>query len=330
MLEGIKNLIKQRKAYMEAADIIMENDELDDSIILLSEGPDEADLDPEFEEDRPETPDDDEDEDKKEDDEKDDKEDDEIEDTEPEEQPMNLPGDDSLPEPIGRQTGEPVTIGDGDILNIEINLATNTQSDTLPVPPANAGDAVSDDDGILNQRIDSGFGGEESEPAGGYDIMNEPVGEEAPAEGNDDILDTPVGESCKGKECEDDDEDEDDEDEEKEEKCCNESSDDLLSEAITLGDDGGDSGDSGDIADAPIEDEAPDKDNAVTAAVKDKVSELKSSDDEVLPPDNGDTGSDGNGELKDPKSILQRLGSLTTSIENIKKGIINSLSGNKE
>lgn len=318
MLNNIKKLIRERKDYMEAAALIMENDELDDSIILLNEGPDEPELDPEFEEDRSDSPEE-ETEDKDDDDNDDDK-DEERE--EPEEQPMNLPGDD-LPEPIGRQTGEPASIDNGDILNIEINLATNTQSDTLPVPPSNAGDAIAGDD-ILNQRIDSGFGGEEGEPIAGDNIMNEPVDEEGPSEEPDDILDTPVGESCKGKGCDDD------EDEEKEEKCCKENSDDLLSEAISLGDDTGGNDDSGDIADAPIEDEAPDVDNAVTAAVKDKVSELKSSDDAVLPPDNGDTGSDNNGELKDPKSILQRLGSLTTSIENIKKGIINSLSGNKE
>ena len=336
MLNGIKKLIKERKEYMEAASLIMESDELDDSIILLNEGPDEADLDPEFEEDRPddeEDKDDDKEDKEKEEDEpsSDSKDEPSLEDEpieEPEEKPMELPGDDELPEPVGRQTGEPATIGDGDILNIEINLASNTQTDTLPIPPAGAGDAIEDNDGdILNQRIDSGFGGED---------VSAPV----EAEETDDLLDTPVSEGgsdyeariavpCKGKKCEDDDE-EDEEDEEKEEKCCKENADDLLSEAITLGGDEGSTEDAP-TEDAPTEDQAPDVDNAVTAAVKDKVSELKSSDEEILPPDNSGEGSDeGNNNLKDPKSILQRLGKLTTSIENIKNGIINSLNGKQE
>ena len=60
---------------------------------------------------------------------------------------------------------EPVEeIEDTDLLSVEIDLTSNTPVDVLPVPPGSAADAVVDDD-IMNQRIDSGFGGEEEQPS---------------------------------------------------------------------------------------------------------------------------------------------------------------------
>lgn len=64
---------------------------------------------------------------------------------------------DELPEPIGAQTNEPIN-DNNDILSMTIDIGSNTPTDILPIPPANAADAVPDDsDDIMNQRVDSGF-----------------------------------------------------------------------------------------------------------------------------------------------------------------------------
>ena len=147
MLNAIKELINQKHAFQEAADLILENDDLDDSIIL-NEGPDEI----------PEP-----------------NESDEIP---TEDAPI---GNDELPEPISSTTGEPAQIGDDDLLSVEIDLATNTPKDILPTPPASASDAVSDDDDILNQRIDSGFGNDEPAPVNkndSSDLLDQPIDDE--------------------------------------------------------------------------------------------------------------------------------------------------------
>ena len=56
---------------------------------------------------------------------------------------------------VGRQTGEPIELSDDDILSVTIDLKSNTVTDVLPVPPDNAGEAISDD--VLSTRVDSGF-----------------------------------------------------------------------------------------------------------------------------------------------------------------------------
>ena len=61
---------------------------------------------------------------------------------------------------IGKQTGEPIELGNDDLLSVTIDLKSNTMTDVLPIPPDNAGEAVNDD--ILSTRVDSGF--EEKEP----------------------------------------------------------------------------------------------------------------------------------------------------------------------
>ena len=182
----IKDIINKRKEFLEASDLLLEDDTLDDTIVL-SEGPDE--------------PEDDEEPEKKDDDKEND--DDEGEESapagatpehdpgdladEPIDEPMNLPGDDTLPEPIGKQTGEPAEIGASDILSMEINLATNTSTDTLPIPPAGASDAVEDNGDLLSQRIDSGFGGESEDKD---DLLNEPLDDnvQSERENEDDLL----------------------------------------------------------------------------------------------------------------------------------------------
>lgn len=106
---------------------------------------------------------------------------------EPAEEPLPLPGDD-LPTPVGAQTGEPVNPLN-DILNVEIDLGTNTVKDVLPVPPANASDSLSGDDTV--QHVDSGFGGESEdismpaeESARAFDPFKEAItiGDEPPAD----------------------------------------------------------------------------------------------------------------------------------------------------
>lgn len=160
MLDMIKNMILHQKSFQEAVDLLLEDDELDDSIVLGEEddipmddggsddvgGPTEipvSDAEP-AQEDAPEVEDD----------------------TEPDEQPEpSLDGDD-LPTPMGLQTGEPAQAGDDDILGVTLDLATNTQTDTLPIPPKDAADAI--DGGSDKHYVDAGFGGDE--PSG--DVMD--------------------------------------------------------------------------------------------------------------------------------------------------------------
>lgn len=185
MIDGIKNMINSKKEFTEAADLILEEsslvNKLDDTLVL---GEDVAEPEiPEEEEEKKEpetsgTDDNPEDNDTTGDNNEDiNIEDSPIEDNpEPsegsgdildapidgssEETPMPLPGND-LPDPVGKQTGEP--IDDADILSTEIDLGSNTMKDVLPVPPGNAPEAVNDD--VMNQRIDDGFGGEEPGPS---------------------------------------------------------------------------------------------------------------------------------------------------------------------
>lgn len=297
MLNGIKSLINQKKNFMEAADLLLENDELDDSIIL-SEKP----IDTE-----------------------DEKKPDEVEPTEvmPAKE-GELNSDEGLPTPVGAQTGEPITGDTTDILSAEIDLATNTMTDVLPTPPANAGDAVVDDD-ILNQSIDSGFG------------------EEEPKEGNDDILNNeipsseePVSDPVPSKDEPQKDEVEDLLNSDIEEKCGDTTP---ITEAITV--EG--SKDEG----TPEEGEKQEGENEVTAAVKDKVADANlevpgedpdaATDDEPvnseeLPPvseepvvgeEPVDTEDNSNEGFR--KSMYDKLASLTNQIEDTKKMLISSM-----
>lgn len=90
------------------------------------------------------------------------------------EEPLPVPGADDLPEPIGKQTGEPPISADDDLLNMQVNLSSNTLRDVLPQPPANAADAIGDEDDIMKTRVDAGFGGDEGD-AGGKDDFVDPA-----------------------------------------------------------------------------------------------------------------------------------------------------------
>jgi len=230
----------------------------------------------------------------------------------PEEQPLPLPGDNSLPEPVSNVTGEPVA--DDGLTSMEIDLGTNTPKDILPVPPSNAGDTVVSDD-LLDQRIDSGFGGNGvAEDAGsnpvsttipttiddGGDLWNESIeddeddkkSKEVDESKDDDLLNTPIEES-----------------------------NDLLNEAISLSGDNSSEAESDPNGDAaidalngetpteapPVEEEVP-ADNTVTAAVKDKVAEAE-------------TPTESSPEVSKDE-IMKKLSNITKNLEDAKNAVM--------
>lgn len=178
MLNGIKSMINAKKSFQEAAEIILEDASganLDDLIVLGEDTdlpePDEDDVNNDNDNNVKNEPEDNssndniipEDNNKTDDNSSNDGiMDTPITDNEGDglEEPLPIPGDDTLPTPVGKQTGEPITDTD-DILNVSIDLKSNTVNDVLPVPPSNAGEAIASDD-ILSQKIDSGFGNEEN------------------------------------------------------------------------------------------------------------------------------------------------------------------------
>jgi hypothetical protein len=381
MLNGIKQMIQQKKAFNEAASLILEDTaiggKLDDSIILGEEAEEVPAMDPEIEEAKddakeepeekpseeemptPEPGDDTPIEDQKIDDSEDNKSDDildsDIEEPSsepaPAEEPMPIPGDDSLPEPVGKQTGEPID-DMNDILSAEIDLGSNTMKDVLPIPPANAPEAVAGDD-ILNQRIDSGFGDEDTPNTG--DVPSEPA--------ENDILDAPIEGEIKPENPEEPSKESNDEDlklegkyaedlfgnlnpdsplfegldEESKKKMIENikkynqgkkvDGDGLLQEGITIGgadattDDSASAPAEGGTDPAPADDgsvdvssePAPTEENPVTAAVKDKVAEA-----------DADSSTDVSPEASKDE-LLKKLGNITKSLEDAKRAVMNSI-----
>lgn len=223
MLNSIKGLIQSKKAYMEAAQLIMEDTEIDDSIVL-GEEPEESTIPAEVKEvktdetvvepteDVHKEP--------------------EVSEEEPAVVPVENPIIGDLPTPAAAPSGEEIPDDSVNLMTAEIDLATNTQTDVLPVPPANAADAVEDPDA---QVVDSGFSGEEEkapiedtqalmtdpvdEPAAvGSDI----VSQEAPAEESS-LVEEKVCGNCESKEGSE---------EKVEEKCESTEVIDLLSESM--------------------------------------------------------------------------------------------------
>lgn len=334
MLQSIKQMINQKKAFVEAAELILEDDKIDDAIVL-SDNDDENDLDDKPEEkDSPEelsTP-----EEKHEEEEEDPNDPEANVDHSHEELPddmtkdqdqndiLNMSLDDDLPTPVGAQTGEPANIGTDDILSTEIDLATNTPIDTLPTPPSGAADAVQSDS-IMNMEIPSGFG-EDAPTDGGTGDIPDP-NPDVPVPNSEssvfDInLDSPVTESYSSP------------------------LDDIMNmeitEAISIGDsndesDGkpADGGNNDNVA--PDEGETPDdtqSDNAVTSAVKDKVNEAETNDQP--PADDGtdeSTGDDSNADsfagdstaaATSKEELMKKLSNLTKNIEDIKAEVYGS------
>lgn len=197
-----------------------------------------------------------------------------------------LPGSD-LPEPVGAQTGEPINPVD-DILNVELDLGSNTVKDVLPVPPAGAGEVVpTEDNEQPTQHVDSGFGREAAQEA--EENHNEPSYVESYFNSIG-LGNTP------------------------------------FQEAITLAGDGGEStpeakpeesttdGTSDSMeGELPVEDPTTEE-SPVTTAVKDKVSESDESED---------IGIEGGSEAK--LDILKKLSNITKNIEDAKKAVMNSI-----
>ena len=223
MLEGIKNLINQKKDFIESASIIMEEADtlnIDDSIVLgeASENIDVNDLDvsdevltedgEEVESLNEEDDVDDntiEDEEDTKDDESEDplndevdspipsSDDDSLDDSNPEpevpesDDVLDTDIDSELPTPVGAQTGQTVELPLQDLLNTEIDLQSNTSNDILPVPPTSASDAINSDE-LLDSNVDSGFGGEDSAKSTsegeGDDLLNASI-DDSGSEDND-------------------------------------------------------------------------------------------------------------------------------------------------
>lgn len=312
MLNTIKNMIKEKNNFLEAADIIFEDGSgmnLDDKVILgeandlididdelpLKEDKDE-DLDDKTEESESSDNNDDKDDilndsiSNKSSDDSDDSsadnndnnnntnednilsssvdDDNSISDQNNEDNDLSLPGDD-LPNPVGRQTGEPIN-SDNDLLNVEIDLGSNIVKDVLPIPPANARDVVPEDNDILNQHVDSGFGDDEEDH-----LLSE---DQVPMDDSKDGF-----------------------------------SDNIYHEAISIGDADPNETTSeepapptdDDTGEVSSEDESP-----VTAAVKDKVSEINTEN-----PVGKDSKED----------LLKKLGNITKSLEDAKKAVMNSI-----
>lgn len=318
MLKNIKNMINQKTEYLEAAQILFEGvtesnidnlivlgesadfpkeDENDDDK-LGGEGDELEDKDDPIEDNKDNKDDLDEDDGDlnnlpldDEDDLKDDLgsgEDKDILDSsiEDEEIHATLTDTDDLPTPVGKQTGEPISDDIDDFLNITIDLKSNTITDVLPVPPSNAGEALADD--ILATRVDSGFG--EDANADAAAAAGFPMEEESDPKKSDDAL--------------------------------KESADSFL-EAITL-DGGTDAGD-GASTEKPADGTEPapadgtgaevppeGQESEVTTAVKDKVAEA-------------DTPIDAAGAGSGKEDLLKKLGSITKSLEDAKKAVMNTI-----
>ncbi len=286
MLNTIKNIIKEKKVFQEAAEIILEDEAIDDSIIL-------GDDDSYPEEDA---------EDEKKDDEKPVEEPIEEPKEEPTEEPATDPMDEpvedpttpgeTLPEPVAAQTGEPAEAGDDIILSTEIDLNTNTSTDTLPTPPVNAGDVVEDD--VDTTKVDAGFGGDEEEehPTDDDSFLDTPIddeGSDEPAEESTITEAISVGEEPAAEENAEEEKPADDTANTEEDKTEEPADEQPVEE--------------------PAEEEPKEEDNPVTAAVKDKVAEMNTEDDV---PSNDDN----------KEALFKKLSSLTKGIEDVKASLL--------
>lgn len=283
MLNAIKDMISAKKSYLESAQIILENDELDDEITLdqpAAEPEEKKPVEDHEVEEPAEVPEETKDEPA----------------TDPTEDNIDEPNDD-LPEPVGAQTNEPISDDSVNLLDVEINISTNTMDDVLPVPPANAQDAVPSD--VMDQQIDAGFGGGEPE--------DEP---EAPVADTSNMMDDPIDQpAANARELEnnvDHDLMNDDIDAPVEESTA-------MTEAISIGDEPIPD----DSTDAPSEEPAaPDaaQESPVTTAVKDKVEEADTPlEDPIEEPATEEPTED-----EGKKAIMNKLSSLTKSLEDVK------------
>ena len=204
----------------------------------------------------------------------------------------SIEGDD-LPEPVGAQTGEPIS-DDNDLLSTEIDLGSNTMKDTLPVPPNNAADVVDGDE----QRIDSGFGNDELPP----EEQDNDVAVKLQQ-----LIDNTNNSSIRVDELK---------------SLLHESS---MFEAISIGNeniegDNNDNKEEKEVSEDKPDDEVPPDDNLVTQAVKDKVAESEVSDDMS---DGNDAAPSDSNAVKD--NLFKKLSKLTKDIEDAKNQIIENM-----
>lgn len=364
MLNNIKQMINEKAAMLEAADIILDSTDLDDAIVLGEAGDDTDEL-TDTEGTANINEDDDEDEKDNEEKEDDDSEDDEdkggedllnskLDDEEPTEpaepvsQPTSTPENDllnspidgdSIPTPVGAQTGEPVDPTD-DILSMSIDMRSNTLNDTLPVPPSNAVDSIMSTSISNNMRIDSGFGGSSVDDP----LMNTPI-DGSPS---DTIMNTPIGD--KPDEISEDDDLAVDSDLSStmdaaasaatggfgESAGITESLNNLqsnmvalhsiFSEAISIGgDDKNDDSDSG--GDVPADEKSDDTSDSDKEDENTVTSAVR---DKVSEADTDsfttDTGSEGPS-AADAKALFQKLSTITKNVEDAKSALMNLTSG---
>ena len=236
---------------------------------------------------------------------------------------------------VGRQTGEPIELTDDDLLSVTIDLKSNTMTDVLPVPPDNAGEAISDD--ILSTRVDSGFEeavfnefrfreirGDSPEMDGVERLRPKDERLQKPADHQFDQVELQVIKDLgitppenvylymmpwefrrKVNEY-------------KAKHGLTESSDSFL-EGITLsgGDDSGN-----DSTDEPAADDNPPADeNEVTSAVKDKVAEAEPGDE----PMDDESGDDLGGSSSAKEALMKKLSSITKSLEDAKNAVLKSM-----
>lgn len=295
MLNTIKNMINTKKAYMEATELIMESDELDDSIVL-----DEAPVEPEIPKEEP-------------------NEEEPAAEPAPEETPAEDPMNSPLPIPGEEEIPQPANDTE-DILTAEIDLTTNTQVDAIPVPPINAGDAVEDD--LMGQSIEAEPEDQPNPPiedAAG--IMAEPIDEPGKENGEDLPTEAPEGGIMPADESTNimaeavDDDKEEKARKEAEEQFKNvaseEPKDDVMTEAISI--DGEAAPTEGGEEPAPDTTAEGGEENPVTAAVKDKLEEISA-----------DNQEDNSG-LNSKEELMKKLSNLTKSIEDAKALVMGSI-----
>lgn len=234
-------------------------------------------------------------------------------------EPLPMPGND-LPEPVGRQTGDPAQ--DDNVVDVNLDLQSNTIRDVLPVPPAGAASAVVSDQ--MDQHVDSGFGGDGEQPAAQPETPPTEGSDTPPASppASEPVPATETGPAGS-------------------EDIGNDSVEDPkpVTEAITLGGDAGgeaapaaegekpaEGGDTAPLtaADAgtdpvpteepagdPAAEPAPDEgegENPVTAAVRDKVAESETPSPEA-----------------NKEELLKKLGNITKNLEDAKKAVMSAI-----
>lgn len=313
MLNGIKTLINSKIAMQESASVILENSsmmDLDDAIILGEEGDIGVPIEEEDTDNSAPTMDDDTDNSSQENDEDSDSGDanepesvpgaeepnsdtsdndsgkDSIDDVDTSD-PMNDNIGDSLPEPVGKQTGEPVVDDDTDLMNMDINIASNTMSNVLPVPPSNASDAVVDDE--MSTSTDSGFEGIDTS-----DPMNDNIEKVPTAESTSFVEGISLAGGMEG------------------DSQQTDSTGDPAPEDTTTN-----------SSDTPPD--TNNAENDVTSAVRDKVNESETTTDPAATDTTTDTGgisTENNGSTMSKEEIFKRLSRLTGDIEGLKEKLV--------